>query len=172
MTRILSIKKSTELKKSTEFAKIFNQTAQSINKSIKWLADTDMTCHIMNLSDYFVNLTFCSCHVGVANNEFMLDILIDNIQLTLSLPDDTEKWTLFKNVLYCRKVFCNLFSIGRAVLNNVEFKINKKSINFINENNNFIDWADFKNCYFYLHVNKFTNSISINLVFMTKIAVS
>src|SRR5438046_510605 len=34
--------------------------------------------HIMNSSDYFVNLTFCSCCVSVANDEFMLDILIDD----------------------------------------------------------------------------------------------
>src|SRR5436190_22326333 len=98
-----------------------------------------MICHIMNLSDYFINLTFCSCCIDVANDESMLDILIDNIQLTLSLSDDTEKQTLFKNVLYCRKTFCNFFSIDYTVLNDVEFKINKKSINFINENNNFID---------------------------------
>ena len=91
MTRILSTKESTEFEKSTEFAKILNWTAQSINKSIKWLADTGMICHIMNLSDYFVNLTFCSCHINVVNDESMLDILIDNIQLTLSLSDDTEK---------------------------------------------------------------------------------
>ena len=87
---------------------------------------------------------------------------------TLSLSDDTEKWIFFKNVLYCRKAFYNLFSIDHAVLNDVEFKINKKSINFINENDNFIDWADFKNYYFYLHVNELTSSTSINLVFVTK----
>ena len=93
----------------------------------------------MNLSDYFVNLTFCSHHVNIVNDKFILDILIDDIQLTLFLSDDTEKQTLFKNVLYCRKTFCNLFSIDYAVLNDVEFKINKKSIDFINENDNFID---------------------------------
>src|SRR6266487_2200172 len=98
-----------------------------------------MICHIINSSDYFVNLTFCSCCVNVINDKLMLDILIDNIQLTLSLSDDTDKQTLFKNILYCRKIFCNLFSIDHAVLNNVEFKINKKSIDFINENDNFID---------------------------------
>ena len=106
--------------------------------------------------------------MSVVNDESMLDILIDDVQLTLSLSDNTEKQTLFKNVLYCRKAFCNLFSIDCAVLNNVEFKINKKSINFINENDNFIDWTDFKNCYFYLHVNKLMSSTSINLIFMTK----
>src|SRR6266487_4643934 len=98
-----------------------------------------MIYHITNLPDYFVNSTFCSCRVNVANDKFMLDILIDDVQLTLSLSDNTEKQTLFKNVLYCRKAFCNLFSIDCAVLNDVEFKINKKSINFINENSNFID---------------------------------
>src|SRR5438046_1361363 len=98
-----------------------------------------MICHIMNSSNYFINLIFCSHHMNVANNKFMLDILIDNVQLTLSLSDDIEKQTLFKNVLYCRKVFCNFFNIDCTVLNNVEFKINKKSINFINKNNNFID---------------------------------
>src|SRR5881394_758801 len=98
-----------------------------------------MICHITNLSDYFVNPTFCSCHVDVANNKFMLDILIDDVQLTLFLSDDTEKQTLFKNILYCRKTFCNLFNIDHAVLNNVEFKINKKNIDFINEDDNFID---------------------------------
>src|SRR5438046_3666560 len=98
-----------------------------------------MICYITNLSDYFVNSTFCSCYIDVVNDKFMLDILIDNVQLTLSLSDDIEKQTLFKNVLYCRKVFCNFFNIDCTVLNNVEFKINKKSINFINKNNNFID---------------------------------
>src|SRR5205809_1722854 len=98
-----------------------------------------MICHITNSSDYFVNLIFYSCHMSIANDKSMLDILIDDVQLTLSLSDDTEKQTLFKNVLYCRKVFCNLFSIDQAVLNDVEFKINKKNINFINENSNFID---------------------------------
>src|SRR5437773_7724714 len=98
-----------------------------------------MIYHIMNLSDYFVNSTFCSCCVDVVNNEFMLDILINDVQLTLFLFNDTEKQTLFKNVLYCRKAFCNFFSIDHTVLNDVEFKINKKSINFINENDNFID---------------------------------
>ena len=122
----------------------------------------------MNLSDYFVNSTFCLCHMNVVNDKLMLDILINNIWLTLSLFDDIEKQTLFKNVLYCRKTFCNFFSIDHAVLNDVEFKINKKSINFINENSNFIDWADFNNCHFYLHVNKLMSSTSINLVFMTK----
>jgi len=63
MTRILS----TELEESIEFVKILNWTAQSINKSIEWLADTDVICHIINLSDYFVNLTFCSHHVSVVN---------------------------------------------------------------------------------------------------------
>ena len=86
------------------------------------------------------------------------------------LSDDTEKQTFFKNVLYCRKIFCNFFNIDCAVLNNVEFKINKKSINFINKNSNFIDWADFKNCHFYLCVNKLTSSIFTNLAFMTKTA--
>src|SRR5436190_23190445 len=98
-----------------------------------------MICHITNSSDYFVNSTFCSHCMNVANNKFMLDILIDDVQLTLSLSDDTEKQTLFKNVLYCKETFCNLFNIDCTVLNNVEFKINKKSINFINENDNFID---------------------------------
>ena len=77
--------------------------------------------------------------MSVANDEFMLDILIDDVQLTFSLFDDIEKQTLFKNVLYCKETFCNFFSINHAVLNDVEFKINKKSINFINENDNFID---------------------------------
>ena len=172
MTRILFIEESTELEESTEFVKILNWTVQSINKSIEWLADTGITCHITNSSDYFVNLTLCSCHMGVVNNEFMLDILIDDVWLTLSLSDDTEKWTLFKNVLYCRKVFCNFFSIDHIVLNNVEFKINKKSINFINENNNFIDWTDFKNCHFYLCVNELMSFTSTNLAFMTKAAAS
>src|SRR2546430_2193684 len=98
-----------------------------------------MICYIMNLPDYFVNLMFCSHHMSIVNDEFMLDILIDNVQLTLSLSDDTEKQILFKNILYCRKAFCNFFNIDYAVLNNIEFKINKKSINFINENDNFID---------------------------------
>ena len=129
-----------------------------------------MICHITNSSDYFINLTFCSYCVNVANDEFMLSILIDDVQLTLSLSNDTEKQTLFKNVLYCREAFCNLFSIDHAVLNNVEFKINKKSINFINENDNFIDWADFKNCHFYLCVNELMSSISTNLAFMIKIS--
>ena len=129
-----------------------------------------MICHITNLSDYFVNSMFCSHCVNVANNKFMLDILIDNIWLTLFLSNDTEKQILFKNVLYCKKTFCNFFSIDCAVFNDVEFKINKKSINFINENDNFIDWADFKNCYFYLHVNKLTSSTFTNLAFMIKTA--
>ena len=170
MTRVLFIEKSTESEKSTEFVKILNWTVQFINKLIKWLADTDMIYHITNSFDYFINLIFCSCHMNVANNESMLNILIDNIQLTFFLSDDTEKWTLFKNILYCRKTFCNFFSIDCAVLNNVEFKINKKSINFINENSNFIDWADFKNCHFYLHVNKFMSSISTNLAFIAKVS--
>ena len=111
---------------------------------------------------------FCSHCVSVMNDKFMLDILINDVQLTLSLSDNTEKQTLFKNILYYRKAFYNFFNINHAVLNDVEFKINKKSINFINENDNFIDWTDFKNCYFYLHVNKLTSSTFINLVFMTK----
>ncbi len=171
MTKILSIN-VTELEESTEFAKILNQTAQSINKSTKWLADTGVICHIMNSSDYFVNSTSCSRRMSIANDKFMLDILIDDVWLTLSLSDNTEKWTLFKNVLYCRKASCNLFSIDHIVLNDVEFKINKKSINFINENDNFINWTDFKNCHFYLCVNKLMSSISTNLAFMTKVAVS
>ena len=175
MTRILSTESeqstefATELKESTEFTKILNWIVQSINKSTEWLANTDMICHIINSSDYFVNLTSCSCHVSVMNDEFILDILINDVWLTFSLSDDTEKQTLFKNVLYYRKAFCNLFSIDCTVFNDVEFKINKKSINFINKNDNFINWADFKNCYFYLCVNKLTSSISINLVFVTKI---
>ncbi len=44
MTRILF----TEFKESTKFIKILNQTAQSINKLTKWLADTDVICHITN----------------------------------------------------------------------------------------------------------------------------
>ena len=180
MTRILFIDVTeseestefiTELEESIKFVKILNQIISFI-KLIKWLANTDMICHIINSSDYFVNLTFCSCHVDVANDESMLDILIDNIQLTLSLSNDTEKQIFFKNILYCRKVFCNFFSINYTVLNNVEFKINKKSINFINKNSNFIDWVDFKNCHFYLCVNKLMSSISTNLAFMTKTAVS
>ena len=91
MTRILSIEESTESEESIEFVKILNWTAQSINKSIEWLADTDMTCHIMNSSDYFVNSTFCLCHMSVANNEFMLNILINDVWLTLSLSDNIEK---------------------------------------------------------------------------------
>ena len=95
-------------------------------------------------------------------------ILINDVWLTFFLSDDTEKQILFKNVLYCRKAFCNFFNINHTVLNNVEFKINKKSINFINENDNFIDWADFKNCHFYLHVNKLMSSISTNLAFIAR----
>src|SRR2546421_7210932 len=71
--------------------------------------------------------------MNIVNNELILDILINDVQLTLSLSDDTKKQTLFKNVLYCRKAFCNLFSINHTILNDVEFKINKKSINFINK---------------------------------------
>ena len=73
--------------------------------------------------------------MSIANDKSMLNILINDVQLTLSLSDDTEKQTLFKNILYCRKVFCNLFNIDCAVLNDVKFKINKKNIDFINDSN-------------------------------------
>ncbi len=65
--------------------------------------------------------------MSVVNDKLMLDILINDIQLTLFLFDDTEKQILFKNILYCRKAFCNFFNINHAVLNNVEFKIIKKA---------------------------------------------
>src|SRR6266487_707969 len=164
MTRILS----TEPKEPTEFAKILNRTAQPTNKPTEWLADTGATCHITNSPDYFVNPMSCSRRVGVANDESMLGTLVGDVRLTLSLPDGTEKRTLFKDVLYCREASCNLFSIGRAVLNDVEFKINNKGINFTNENGNSIGWADFKNCHFYLRVNELTSSSPTNLAYIAE----
>ena len=125
------------------------------------------TCHIINLPDYFINLTPCSCCVEVVNDEFMLGMILDNIQLILSLSNSTEKSALFKNVLYCKEVFYNLFSINQAVLNDVEFKIIKRNIDFTDENSDLIDFADCKHCHFSLQIKQIISTTSTDLAFVT-----
>ena len=104
--------------KSTKYNKkafTINKITQPNSLSNKYIANTGATCHITNSPDYFISSTPCNHTVGVANDKFMIGILVGDICIILALSDSWELPTIFKNILYYKEISYNLFSLDRAV---------------------------------------------------------